>query len=80
MKNLILIFLLALVFSCDQPHPEDPIKPTGTILAITKIDNSTYIFVEFHGETLSEGRGDLTYRYWIYGSDTCKVGQIVNIK
>jgi hypothetical protein len=80
MKKLIFIFLAALTFSCKQPKPEDPFKPTGTIVAVTKLDNSTYILVEFRGEVLSEDRGSIVYQYWIYGSDTCKVGQIVNLK
>jgi len=79
MKKLILIFLLALAFSCKRPYPSDPIKPTGTIVAISKIESSVYILVEFRGETLREG-GDPVYQLWVLGSDTCKVGQVVNLK
>jgi hypothetical protein len=72
MQKLILIFLAGM---CSCSEIIRPLNPKGEIVEITKSD-TTYIKVKFLGAI----NPSIIFYEWYLGSDTCRVGQIVNLK
>ena len=74
MKKLIFIFLITL---CGCSGIINPVQTRGKIVEIAEAGGGNiYIRVQFSGAINHES----TYYEWFTASDTCRVGQIVNLK
>jgi len=77
MKQFIILFLLGLLCSCLDSHDglnSYPLQSKGEIAEIIKKDTNVYIRVEFLYLK------DEVSSVWFIGSDTCSVGQKINLK
>lgn len=74
MKKLLIFILLLLLYSCNYPSSTKETK--GVITQIQQQQGKVVVEVKFKADA-SE---NLYNYYWFTGSDTCKIGQIVELK
>jgi hypothetical protein len=77
MKQLIILFLLSVLVSCSNLSGglnNYPLNSNGEIIQITKEDSTVYILVEFPFSITRKTS------VWFIGSDTCRIGQKINLK
>jgi hypothetical protein len=76
MKQIIILFLALFLISCGDQSVinSSPIRPVGEIIEMRKLDSTVFVLVEF------KNLNNILVSYWIYGSDTCKIGQKVTLR
>jgi hypothetical protein len=76
MKQIIILFLVLFLISCGDESVinGNPIRPVGEIIEMRRLDSTVFILVEF------KNSNNILVSYWIYGSDTCKIGQKVTLR
>lgn len=72
MKKII-IFICVFLISCNRPFEVK--ENEGEIIEIVKKNQDIYVQIEF-----DHSIGGYSYSYWFIGSDTCKVGQKIQLK